>query len=98
MERSEVFKAISSERDYQDRRWGTIDEHPHEVGAWIALLQKKIGDALIAWASSNGDVKALDKIRKVAALAVACGEQHGFIDVPPIVIRMTGSKRREAGE
>jgi hypothetical protein len=96
VERSEVFRAISSERDYQDRRWGTVEEHPHEVGAWIALLQKRVNDALVAWASSSGDVKALDEIRKVAALAVACGEQYGFTDVPRVAIRMAGSKRQEA--
>ena len=96
MERSEVLKAIATELEYQDAKWGTIHQHSHEVGAWIALLQKRVNDALVAWASSNGDLKALDEIRKVAALAVACGEQHGFVDVPPIVIRMAGSKQQEA--
>lgn len=30
------------------------------------------------WAGSNGDVKALDAIRKVIAIGVACGEEHGL--------------------
>ena len=33
MDRSKVFDAIDSERDYQDRKWGTPAEHPHEVAA-----------------------------------------------------------------
>lgn len=78
IKRNIVFDAIDSERDYQDGKWGTVQEHPHEVGGWITLMRKLLTDAEAAWASSNGDAKALVEIRKVLAVGVACGEQHGL--------------------
>jgi hypothetical protein len=78
MERSKVFEAIDDERYYQDRKWGTIEEHPHEVGAWIMLMTALIRDAEVAWSSNAGDQRALEEIRKVLAVGVACAEQHGI--------------------
>lgn len=77
MERANVYAAIDSERAFQDRKWGTVDKHPHEVGAWITLMHKVLLDAEIAWASRSGDYAALEEIRKVIAVGVACCEQHG---------------------
>lgn len=84
MNRSEVYAAIDSERRFQDQRWGTIEQHPHEVGSWILIMEKLLADARSAWAGSCGDIKALDEIRKVAAVAVACGEQYGLYPRPSI--------------
>lgn len=78
MERSEVYEAIDSERNYQDRKWGTYKDHPHEVGGWLLLMQKKLNDAIKAWSENNNDYKALCEIGKVLAIGVACGEQHGL--------------------
>lgn len=77
MERSKVYDAIDSERLFQDRKWGTIEEHPHEVGGWLTLMRKLLGDAEKAWSESNNDIAALAEIRKVLAVGVACCEQHG---------------------
>ena len=78
MNRSEVYKSIDSERHHQDVKWGSIQDHPHEVGGWLTLMRKLLADAESAWASSNGDHKALIEIRKVLAVGVACAEQHGL--------------------
>ena len=67
---NQVFEAVRSERDYQDRKWGTLEQHPHEVGAWLTLMRKLLRDAEEAY--SNGDFSALVKIRKVIATGVAC--------------------------
>lgn len=82
--RSEVYAAIDSERDYQDRRWGdslssdrkpgngerTIDEFALYIAAYTAKMVEQCG--------TFSDSKAkLDSIRKIAGLAVACMEQHG---------------------
>lgn len=77
--RDQVFRAIDNERIYQDLKWGTIQEHPHEVGAWLTVMRKLLNDADYAWCGQRGDVGALDEIRKVAAVAVACMEQHGVV-------------------
>lgn len=77
MERSKVYEAIDSERYHQDRKWGTIDKHPHEVGAWLTIMRDKLRDAEHAWATNNNDYLALAEIRKLVAVGVACCEQHG---------------------
>lgn len=76
--RSEVYAAIDSERLHQDRKWGTPDKHPHEVGAWLTLMRQHLCDAEKAWSGSAGDREALLEVRKIAAIAIACGEQHGL--------------------
>ena len=77
--KQDAFNAIVAERHYQDRKWGATQEHPHEVGAWLTVIRKLIADADAAWCGQRGDVGALDEIRKIAAVAVACMEQHGTV-------------------
>lgn len=77
MLRSVVYAAIDSERNFQDRKWGDVEDHPHEVGGWLTLMRKLLRDAEGAWATSNGDYTALEEIRKIIAVGVACCEQHG---------------------
>ena len=78
MQSEKIYEAIDSERYYQDCKWGTVKEHPHEVGGWLAIMRKLLTDAEAAWASSGGDYKALLELRKVLAVGVACAEQHGL--------------------
>lgn len=78
MKRQTVYEVIDTERYYQDRKWGPVQDHPHEVGGWLTLMRKLLTDAEVAWSSSNGDYKALLEIRKVLAVGVACAEQHGL--------------------
>ena len=78
--RKDVFFAIEQERDHQDKKLGTLDEHPHEVGSWITIMRQLLNDAERAYMSQRGDIGALEELRKVVAVGVACMEQHG---VPP---------------
>lgn len=78
MDREDIFKTITDERNFHDRKWGTIKEHGHEVGAWITIMRKLLNDAEIAWTSDVGDDGALLELRKVLAVGVACAEQHGL--------------------
>lgn len=78
MDRTKVFDAIDSERDYQDRKWGTPAEHPHEVGGYLTLMDVHLRRAQEAWAGANSDAAALESLRKVLAIGVACAEQHGI--------------------
>jgi hypothetical protein len=79
MTRQEVFNAISNERIYQDRKWGTIEQHPHEVGSWLTIMRQLLNDAERAYMSERGDIGALDEILKVVSTGVACMEQHGAV-------------------
>lgn len=78
MQQQSVFEAIASERDYQDRKWGAVADHPHEVGGWLMLMAVHLRRAQEAWAGANSDTEALEALRKVLAVGVACGEQHGL--------------------
>jgi len=73
----EVLSAVHDERVFQNRKWGTIAEHRHEVGGYLTLMRKLLTDAEQAWSTERGDQSALAEIRKVAAVAIACMEQHG---------------------
>ncbi len=75
--RQEVFSVITDERVFQDRKWGTVEDHPHEVGSWLTILRQLLNDAERAYMSQRGDIGALDEVRKVVAVGVACMEQHG---------------------
>jgi hypothetical protein len=76
--RAKVFDAIGTERHYQELKWGPLEQHPQSVGAYLTLMRVHLADAEAAWARSSGDVMALDRIRRVLAIGVACGEQHGM--------------------
>ena len=85
--RTKVYKAIDSEREYQDKIWdGTASsKNPSiEKGGLdrtideFALYIKGYSDDLVQIASHSDDPnKKLDVIRKVAGLCVACMEKHG---------------------
>lgn len=77
MKRKDVYVVIDGERNYQDQKWGTIDQRPKQVGSWLTLMRAILTKAEMEWAHSNGDHFALEEIRKLAAVAIACMEQHG---------------------
>jgi hypothetical protein len=79
----DVLSALHDERVYQNRKWGTVNTHPHEVGGYLTLMRKLLRDAEDAWQSNRGDALALDELRKVVAVGVACFEQHGVVPRSP---------------
>lgn len=84
--RERVFEAIKGERRYQEMKWGDLVDHPQSVGAYLTLMRVHLTRAENAWAGANNDMEALDCLRKVLAIGVACGEQHGMplrIDTTP---------------
>ena len=76
--RDKVYGAIDTERTHQDRKWGTIEKHPHEVGAWLTIMRHLLTKAEAAWSSNSNDREALAEIRKLLAVGVACCEAHGI--------------------
>lgn len=81
--RDAVYAAIDSERAYQDTRWNpetTSTGGLHTIAEWVLYMEDYIAEARTQL-SRNADPAAalmgLNTIRKVAALAVACMEQHG---------------------
>ena len=73
----EVFTAIQSERDYQDERWELDD---HSLEEWLVYIEDYVDEAKHILTRGEGEEaqqKALEALRKVAALAVAAMEQNG---------------------
>ena len=54
--------------------WGLRD---YGVEGQLVTLQVYTQEAMVAWTKSAGDDKALDALRKVAAIAVRALEQYG---------------------
>lgn len=74
---ADVIAAVLGERRYQDEKWGTVQQHPHEVGSWLTIMRQLLNDAELAYMSQRGDKGALGEMRKVVAVGIACFEQHG---------------------
>lgn len=82
--RQEVFSAINDERVFQDRKWGTVKDHPHEVGSWLTIMRQLLTDAERGYMSTRGDISALNELRKIVSVGIACMEQHGVVVRPRI--------------
>lgn len=72
-----AVNAVLQERNYQDKKWGSVQERPREVGTYLTLMRALLTDADRAYAKSKGDEAALNELRKVVAVGLACFEQHG---------------------
>lgn len=72
--RSDVFSAIDGEVEYQFAKFG---ENPHEIDAFATYIRQysRILDET-ATAPNTPEAK-LTVVRKIAAIAVRCMEQHG---------------------
>lgn len=70
-----IINAIDSERAHQDNKWGTIEEHPHTVMEWIAIMRGELNEAELAWLKQS-DEHALLEVLQVIATGVACLQQH----------------------
>jgi hypothetical protein len=75
--REEVYKVIDGERNYQNTKWAG---HSHEVGAYLTMMRNYMTKAEYAWTDNNGELPALDVIRKIAAICVHCMEENGIVE------------------
>ena len=79
--RSDVYKAIDTERAYQDAKWGPTESIGlHSITEFLVFIRDYTEEALHVESRESmktADPKSLENIRKIAGLAVACMEQHG---------------------
>lgn len=83
IERSEIYKVIDGERDYQDIRWNantTTSGGVHSVTEFALFMDDYMAQ-MKHELSRNGNPKAidlaLDTLRKIVAMGIACMEQNG---------------------
>lgn len=80
MNRFEAIQLILGERDYQNKKWGEIDQHPHPLEAWVMYIDQYVGEAKKALTYATDETlrnEAKAAIRKIGALALAAIENHG---------------------
>ncbi len=83
--REDVYRALDSERDYQDDKFANI-EYPHtgmrreaidrSLDEFILYI-KQYSDEAGALTTHENEDEALNFVRKVGALCVGCMEKHG---------------------
>jgi len=78
MTREMVLEAIKKERNFQDRKWGSLNIRSHELGSWLLIMEHELKEAKDAWTKPGyeADTDVFKEIIHVAAVAVACLEQH----------------------
>lgn len=77
MKRSEIYKVIDNEREYQNSQWGEFHDRDHNAEAFILYIEHYITEARRAITTEKGIQGGLTQLRKVVALGVACFEEHG---------------------
>jgi hypothetical protein len=81
MNQFDVVQIFRNEREYQDKRWGYrrrdggFDPAPHSVVDFVMYMDDYLTEARHI-VSRTPSAEAVDAIKKVAVLAVACWEQH----------------------
>lgn len=77
-----AFKAIIEERMFQDRKHGHPSDNPHSIGAWLMTIEAELAEAKAACIKGGeGRDNVINEIIQIAALCVACLEQHGVEEV-----------------
>lgn len=83
--RQQVYKAIDSEREYQDLCTASEDRPDMiinlPIGSAMLAMEELMSQARTTWYSDSpesGYRATMDKLRKVAGLIVQMGEQHGM--------------------
>lgn len=77
MTTSQVFDAILSELDRQDKKWGA--NKPQSLPGFMLIIQKELDEATTAWVKNiEGDHAPLNELVQVAAVAVACLRRYGI--------------------
>jgi len=73
--RSEVYRVLDEERDYQSTKYREADDESRHLAEWIIFMEAHIDKAKDAiYQLKPYDVK--DEIRKITAIGVACMEHY----------------------
>lgn len=79
--RENAYRAIDGERDYQEAGKGNArtDRQSTSVGEHVLMLVGYTNQAVAQWNGPHpeGREAAMNTMRKIAAIAVRCMEEHG---------------------
>jgi NTP pyrophosphatase (non-canonical NTP hydrolase) len=75
----EVVESLKQEREHQDKKWGSLEEKQQTLAGYMLVIKKELAEAEDGWMKNiEGKHSALSEIRQVAAVAIACLQQHGI--------------------
>lgn len=75
--RQVIYREIDRERTYQDRQHGGREhDKDHTVEDWLEFMDEYVTDAKALVRAGEQRV-ALEEIRKIVSLGIACLEVHG---------------------
>jgi hypothetical protein len=77
----DVMLALMDERIFQDKKWGSIEEHGHTIGEWIIIAEFELSEArtaLIKGGSGRDSVRS--ELIQTMTVLFACLEEHGTQD------------------
>lgn len=77
--RNEIYAAIDGEREYQDDRFPTDEKSARTIPGELTLIEVYARRAQGDWVFDDDNHDTLCAIRKIAALAVRCMENHGYV-------------------
>ena len=79
LEREDIYAKIDQERDYQDSVWGVDQDARKSLADWAVFIHVQSEELMKDVYGSSQDhlMMALHRMRKIAALAVACMEYNG---------------------
>ena len=81
--RFQAYRAVDSERDYQDKKWGKSlsanrpGNGERSVDEFVLYIAGYTQDLVNTASHSSNKEEILNIVRKIAGLAVHCMEQHG---------------------
>jgi len=70
-----IFKEIAMEREWQDKKYGSLEERNPSVDEWVDILSEELKEVL----SAKTLEEKLEELLQVVSVGVACLEQHGVI-------------------
>lgn len=74
-----IFAAIRRERQYQDRKYGTISQRHLTLNAYIAIANAELLEAARSFHAGDID-NARCELLQVAAVVAAALEAHGLVE------------------
>jgi len=81
--RDDIYGAVNRERDFQDEKWGGVEENPHSILEWVTIMERELQEAKEAWFQGpTKDVSEdmLSEIVQVVAVGIACLDQYGYVE------------------
>lgn len=74
-----IFKLIKAEREKQDLKYGSLESKNQSVAGYLLIIRKELEEAENGWKNNiQGKHSSLSEIKQIAAVAVACLQQHGI--------------------